>query len=95
MAQSKYPSDIHLGFSFVGDNPTYKAVFTLLQASIESEIAAALAKENKGEDRAWYAGRAEALISFKSILESVREDVLREMGYQAAPYTDGSNTPTT
>lgn len=95
MAQSKYPSEIHLGFSHIGENPTYKAVLTLLQASIESEVAAALAKDNKGEDRAWYAGRAEALISFKGILETVREDVLREMGYQAAPYTDGTNTPTT
>lgn len=95
MAQSKYPSDIHLGFSFLNENPTYKAVFTLLQASIESEVASALSKENKGEDRAWYAGRAEALMSFKTILESVRQDVLQEMGYQVAQSTDGSNTPTT
>ncbi len=95
MAQSRYPTEIHLGFSFTGENPTYKAVITLLQASIESEVAAALSKDNKGEDRAWYAGRAEALMSFKTILESVRADVLQEMGYQAAPYADGSQTPTT
>lgn len=77
---SKYPPEIMLGFSFDGENPTYKAFMLLLNESIESEVAAALSKENKGEDRAWYAGRAEALASFRSIVSNIRLEVAADNG---------------
>lgn len=69
-----------LGFSFQGENPTYKAFMLLLDESIESEVAAALAKENKGEDRAWHAGRAESLASFRSIISNIRAEVAADQG---------------
>jgi hypothetical protein len=52
----------------------------LIDASIESEVASAISKENKGEDRAWYAGRAEALVTFKTILLETRNQVLEHEG---------------
>ena len=52
----------------------------MLDASIDSEIVSAISKDNKGEDRAWYAGRADALIAFKEILVNTRNDVLRDQG---------------
>lgn len=51
-----------------------------MDASIESEVAAAISKENKGEDRAWYAGRADALSTFKTILIETRNQVLADQG---------------
>lgn len=74
------PNQILVGFSFEAGNDTWKAVHMLLEASIDSEIANALAKENKGEDRAWYAGRAEALMAFKDILINTRNTVLQDQG---------------
>lgn len=69
-----------MGFSFQGDNPTYKAFMLLLEESIESEVASALAKENRGEDRAWHAGRAESLASFRNIVSNIRADVAADQG---------------
>lgn len=69
-----------LGFSFTGENHTFKAFMLLLDESIESEVAAALAKENKGEDRAWHAGRAESLASFRSIVSNIRAEVAADQG---------------
>ncbi len=77
---SKYPPEIMLGFSFSGENPTFKAFMLLLDESIESEVAAALAKDNRGEDRAWHAGRAESLASFRSIVSNIRADVAADQG---------------
>lgn len=74
------PIEILRGFTFEAGNDTWKAVHILIDASIDSEIANALAKENKGEDRAWYAGRAEALMSFKDILINTRNTVLQDQG---------------
>jgi len=74
------PKEILHGFSFEAGNDTWKAVHLLLDASIDSEIANALAKENKGEDRAWYAGRADALMAFKEILVNTRNTVLEDQG---------------
>ena len=74
------PQEIIHGFSFEKHDPLWKAVHALLDASIESEVASAISKENKGEDRAWYAGRADALVAFKEILVNTRGDVLRDQG---------------
>jgi len=66
--------------SFESGNLTWKAVHMLIDASIESEVAQVVSRENKGEDRAWYAGRAEALMSFKAILMNTRNDILKDQG---------------
>ena len=72
------PQEIIHGLSFEKDNPLWKAVHLLLDASIDSEISNAISKENKGEDRAWHCGRADALSAFKEILVNARNDVLRD-----------------
>lgn len=74
------PQEIIHGFGFDKDNPLWKATLLLIDASIESEVAYALAKENKGEDRAYHCGRAEALTSFKAVLLTTRETVLKDIG---------------
>lgn len=76
----RYPNQIITGLSFEANNDLWKAVHMLLDASIESEVASAISKDNKGEDRAWYAGRAESLTAFKSILIQTREEVLADQG---------------
>ena len=82
----KYPNEIVHGFSFEANNPTWKALIMLLDASIEAETADAISKENKGEDRAWHAGRAAALSSFKDILVTTRDDVLADLGRPPQKY---------
>lgn len=74
------PQEIIHGFGFEKDNPVWKATLMLLDASIESETAYALQKENRGEDRAYHCGRAEALVAFKSVMLSTREAVLKDIG---------------
>ena len=74
------PKEILQGFSFEAGNDTWKAVHILLDASVESEVANAISKENKGEDRAWYAGRADALMAFKEILVNTRNTILEDQG---------------
>jgi len=74
------PQQIIHGFGFEKDNPVWKATLMLLDASIESETAYALQKENRGEDRAYHCGRAEALVAFKSVMLSTREAVLKDIG---------------
>lgn len=76
----RYPNQIITGLSFEKNNELWKAIHMLLDASIESEVASAISKDNKGEDRAWYAGRAESLTAFKSILIQTREEVLADQG---------------
>jgi hypothetical protein len=80
------PQEIIHGLSFESHDPLWKAVHALLDASIDSEVASAISKENKGEDRTWYAGRADALIAFKEILVNTRNDVLREQGRPSENY---------
>jgi len=74
------PQEIIHGLSFEQQDPLWKAIHAMLDASIDSEIVSAISKDNKGEDRAWYAGRADALIAFKEILVNTRNDVLRDQG---------------
>lgn len=76
----RYPNQIITGLSFEKNNDLWKAVHMLLDASIESEVATAISREVKGEDRAWFAGRAESLTAFKSILIQTREEVLADQG---------------
>lgn len=71
------PPEIVLGLSGPENNPTWKAVLMLIDASIESETARAISLEVKGEDRAWYCGRADALNSFKDILLSTRQEAVK------------------
>jgi hypothetical protein len=74
------PQEIVHGFAFDKDTPLWKATLMLLDASIESETAYALQKENRGEDRAYHCGRAEALNSFKAVLLTTRDAVLKDLG---------------
>jgi len=74
------PNEIIHGLSFEAGNLTWKSVHMLIDASIDVEIANAVARENKGEDRAWYAGRADALMAFKDILINTRNEVLADQG---------------
>lgn len=74
------PSEIIQGMSFEAENPVWKAVHTMLDASIEAEVARAISIDVKGEDRVWYCGRADALSAFKEILMNTRNDVLRDQG---------------
>lgn len=80
------PQEIIHGLSFDPKDPLWKATHALLDASIDSEVASAISKDNKGEDRAWYAGRADALIAFKEILVNTRNDVLRDQGKPSENY---------
>ena len=80
------PQEIIHGLSFEPENPLWKTVHALLDASIDSEVASAISKDNKGEDRAWYAGRADALISFKEVLVNTRNDVLNDQGRPVENY---------
>ncbi|CAK0767126.1 hypothetical protein CCP3SC1AL1_400003 [Gammaproteobacteria bacterium] len=80
------PQEIIHGLSFDQKDPLWKAVHAILDASIDSEVASAISKDNKGEDRAWYAGRADALIAFKEILVNTRNDVLRDQGRPEEDY---------
>ena len=80
MKPSLPPEVVH-GFSFdPNNNSLWRALHLLIDASIESEVAAAISKENRGEDRAWYAGRADALSTFKTILIETRNQVLEHQG---------------
>jgi hypothetical protein len=74
------PNQVIRGFGFENNSELWTALHMLIDASIESEVAAAISKENKGEDRAWYAGRAEALVTFKTILLETRNQVLEHEG---------------
>ena len=76
----RYPNQIITGLSFEKNNDLWKAVHMLIDASIESEVAPAISRVVMGEDRAWFAGRAEALTAFKSILIQTREEVLADQG---------------
>lgn len=71
------PPEIILGLSGPESNPTWKAVLMLLDASIESETTRAISLEVKGEDRAWYCGRADALNAFKDILLNAKDEVAK------------------
>lgn len=68
------------GFSFGSPNPLWEATLLLIDASIEVEVSYALSKEQKGEDRAYHAGRAQALTDFKNILLQTRDTVLMDQG---------------
>lgn len=74
------PQEVIHGLMFESGNPTWKAVHMLIDASIESEVAYAVSKEQKGEDRAWHAGRADALMSFKDVLMNTRNEILKDQG---------------
>lgn len=80
------PQEIIHGLSFNPEDPLWKAVHAMLDASIDSEVASAISRDNKGEDRAWFAGRADALIAFKEILINTRNDVLRDQGRPSEDY---------
>jgi hypothetical protein len=74
------PQDIIHGLAFEANNPIWKSVHKLLDASIEVETDTAISREVKGEDRAWHCGRADALKAFKQVLMNTRNDVLRDIG---------------
>jgi hypothetical protein len=74
------PQEIIHGFGFEKDNPLWKATIMLIDASIEAETASALSRENRGEDRAYHCGRAEALNAFKDVLLNTRNMVLADLG---------------
>lgn len=85
------PQEIIVGFSFDKNSELWKAVHMLLDASIEAETTNALSKENKGEDRAWHCGRADALNAFKDILVNTRNDILRDQGRPSEPHNPSEN----
>lgn len=77
---SSLPQEIVHGFGFAKEDKLWAATLMLLNASIESETAIALSKENRGEDRAYHCGRAEALNAFKDVLLNTRDIVLKDLG---------------
>ncbi|MGI9143203.1 MAG: hypothetical protein ACR2IJ_08430 [Fluviibacter sp.] len=85
------PQQIIVGLSFEKSNELWKAVHLMLDASIEAETINALSKDNKGEDRAWHCGRADALNAFKQILLNTRNDVLRDQGRPAEEHNPSEN----
>jgi hypothetical protein len=85
------PQEIIVGFSFDKHSDLWKAVHMLLDASIEAETANALSKDNKGEDRAWHCGRADAISSFKQVLLNTRNDILRDQGRPAEEHNPSEN----
>ena len=87
----RYPNQIITGLSFEKNNDLWKAVHMLLDASIESEVATAISREVKGEDRAWHCGRADALNAFKDILINTRNDVLRDQGRPSEDHNPSEN----
>lgn len=76
----KYPNTIEIGLSFEKGNDTWKAIHMLIDASIESEVEYATSKDNKGEDRAWHCGRADALRAFKEVMIDTRNNILNDQG---------------
>ena len=89
----KLPNEIVRGLSFEDNDPQWVAIHMLLDASIESETADALSKENKSEDRAWHSGRASALISFKNVLLDTRDAVLVDIGRPPQKHDSSKNGP--
>ena len=87
------PDSVIRGFSFENKNELWTALHMLIDASIESEVAAAISKDNKGEDRAWYAGRAEALVTFKTIIIETRNQVLAHEGRPPETANPSENGP--
>lgn len=85
------PQEIIVGFSFDKHSDLWKAVHLLLDASIDAETTAALSKENKGEDRAWHCGRADALNAFKDILVNTRNEILRDQGRPSEEHNPSEN----
>ena len=67
-------------FAYQGENAQMWVVHKLLDAAIESENAEIYEKSNKGEDRAFHAGGASALLVFKQSLLAIRETVLEQHG---------------
>jgi hypothetical protein len=85
------PQQIIVGLSFDKSNELWKAIHIMLDASIEAETVNALSKENKGEDRAWHCGRADALNAFKDILINTRNDILRDQGRPSEDHNPSEN----
>lgn len=73
--------------AFPGTSPVYDAVHLLLEDSIESAVALALAAETQGETRVYAAGQAEALRQFRQLLEIWRAEALdrAQQGVSAGP----------
>lgn len=85
------PNQIIVGLSFEKNNDLWKAMHLMLDASIEAETVNAFSKDNKGEDRAWHCGRADALTAFKQILINTRNDVLADQGRPAEEHNPSEN----
>lgn len=87
----RYPIEIVNGLSFAENDPQWKAIHMLLDASIEAETIDALSKDNKSEDRAWHSGRASSLIAFKQILMNTRDAVLADLGRSPQRHDSSEN----
>lgn len=74
-------------FAYHGQNHQVWAILIMLDAAIEGEIAEVYSKGNKGEDRAFHAGSASALQTFKDAIISLRESVEQEVGINPSPST--------
>lgn len=75
------PRTIIDGFSYK-NSKCWDAVIMMLDASIESEVDAAIGSDKKGEDRIWQCGRADALKAFKNILVETKKQVLDDRNVQ-------------
>ena len=77
---TRLPETIAIGLSVPKENETLNGIFTILDESIKSETALALGPIDSAERRAWQCGRADALSAFKEVLNSVRQEALKQRG---------------
>lgn len=80
----KLPEDIAKALGPAHKTELWAAVIKLLDASIYSETIQSVAKEQKGEDRAWHCGRVDALMAFKDVLTDTQNEAAKQQGYASS-----------
>ena len=84
------PEDVARALATAEKTDVWKVVIKLLDASIYSESLQAVAKEQRGEDRAWHCGRVDALMAFKDVLTETQSEAAKQNGHYSSE--NGSST---